>query len=113
MKILVRVQNYAAFIGFYKPETEINSKLNGRNVSMLLSYCIFCISSTAYLLFDSNTLAQYQECFFGWSTVTAVFIAFLIFILKLIDVFQVLENTEKMIQKRKQTFRTIVKYFET
>lgn len=100
MKLLAQIQAYAAFVGLHRPPPGINTTFNRRNIVFILSFGIFFISSTAFLIFNAKTFLEYEECFFGWCTCSFVYVGIIIFFRKLIDTFDYVEKLEQTFEKR-------------
>lgn len=103
MKVCILLQNYVANIGIYSVQSG-ESIFNRRNVTVALVFGQGFISVTAYMLFGSKTIREYEEGFFGWALLTIANIGIYAIILKTVPIFQLIEHVENLIEKRKLFF---------
>lgn len=81
----------------------MKKKINQRNIGVLLSLGLFVISSFTFIYFDAEQPNEYAESVFGWMSVSSIFIVFLNYIQKSDSIFRLIENFERIVEKRKKT----------
>lgn len=101
MKLFQACQEYMAIIGVRPLLPGEKHPFNRQNVRVLLVFGLAFILTSAFLIFDAQTLRQYAECFYAWSSVFAIFVGVLLVILKTEDLFQLINDLEIMIQNSK------------
>lgn len=95
-------QKYCKTIGIQLPETNRKGcKYNWINLGFFICSIEFFITSSAYLLYDANSMAEYGIVFFVLTTVIECMVAYLISILKVKEISEFIENCEDFIEKSK------------
>lgn len=102
MKICQAVEEYAAIIGIHPLQPGETQPFNRRNVGVLLIFGLFFTSITKFLLYDAETLQQYNEVFHTWITLLCVYAGFLFYILNTNHIYRLIENMEKFIDDGKR-----------
>lgn len=99
-KIMVKwfllTRKYAENIGVNAIQLDYKNKINRRSVTVYLIFGFYFMLTTCYLLFDAKTLQDYALAFFLWISVVMTFFGYLAQTVKLREIFQIIENMEKL-----------------
>lgn len=101
MKVFKHTRIYGAVIGIVPIAPGVLAKYNRRNLTVLLIFGVFFILSTAFILFDANTLKEHANAFFLWISVLVTFFAFFAVINIKLEMCDFLDKTEKIAENRK------------
>lgn len=96
MKLFKVCIEKAAFLGIY-PIGSKKDQFNRRNIAFLLLYTIFAAASIAFMVFDANTMLDYEQSFFALLTSAMIAADFYVFIQKSCQIFRLVARVEKLI----------------
>lgn len=100
MKLFQVCQKYMAIIGIRRLLPDEKFPFNRRNVGILFIFGQSFIAASAFLVFDAKTLKEYTECLYTWISVLGVLIGLALVIIRTEEIFQLIENMEKMVEQR-------------
>lgn len=101
MKVLQSVRNSLIFLGVYQPQVFENSlRLNVRIVFVVVAYGLFGIGTTMFFFVEAETLLDYSDSLFAFSGVDIGFFMLTIILIKVVEIFKLIESFEDIIQRR-------------
>lgn len=102
MQRLVMIRESLSRLGISEPQAfEKFRRFNKRNICGLAVYIIYNILSVMSIICDAETLSEYSDGIFIFSSTMVLNGYFINFVVKTQDTFILIENFENIIQKRK------------
>lgn len=102
MKIFQSTQNALKMLGIYRAQTfHQSNRLNVKNLSVLMLFGLFFIATILYLIFDAKTFIEYSQSMYGFAVGLALLTLFITIIWKSPQIFQLIDNYENTIARRK------------
>lgn len=105
MKFLQQMQKYYEILGIVRPKK--SQKYRSFNLKTLIAiffYVQHTIASTSFLLIEAKGIREYAESLFWCITMAVSFFNAYIIILKGGEIFQMITNFEKIIEKREYLY---------
>lgn len=93
------IRSFFQAMGIHLSEPNQKFSFNAKNVLISSSIALFFISSTAFFLFEANSIDEYGLSFYGSATELAVFVTFQINIFYMAKILRIFEKFEKLIEK--------------
>lgn len=100
MKLFETVQKNVVVIGIYQID-DSKSVFNHRNLLFLFLYGSFTLSAAAFMLFDANTMQDYELSFFALLSLSFTFVDFFVFVKKAYRITHIVNRSEITINSRK------------
>ncbi|XP_055306350.1 odorant receptor 94a-like [Sitodiplosis mosellana] len=102
MKIFDLIRHHFEFVGISTTQTT-KHPFNVRNVAILVTFAQFFISSMAFLLFEAKTIREFADSFYAAATTFGVSNVFIPNIFNMANIFQLIDDSDAIIQKRCHT----------
>lgn len=102
MKLFVSLKLTYAKWGIRPIETGSKHSFNFTNCLALLLVIQFCMTATIYLIRNANSVPEYADSFYTFSTSGLNVLNILLIVLKSANIHQLIENIEKVIEQRNQ-----------
>lgn len=102
MKFLQSVQKHFATLGISSSQS--NHKypfINGKILMVYLGFLLGIISFCVFLILEVNNFQEYTETIFRITLLICMFITFMIVILKMGQLFRLIDDCEKLVDKSK------------
>lgn len=104
IKLFKFIQKSFQGIGIYPPQlNQTHNPINPTFWLNLFCHAQFFVSSTAYLLFEADSMIEYGLVFFIDATVIGCFIFYLISFWETKAIFNYIENCERFVEKSEYT----------
>lgn len=103
IKLFQFVQKFHRFIGIYPREPNQKHSTNWTQATCLISYAQYLCTTSAFLLFEANSLFDFGFVFFTLAAVVNCIAIYLIFIWQSQNTYEFIENCERFIEKSELT----------
>lgn len=95
-------QKHYRAIGIYPTQSnQKHSSFNSKNSIFLFCFIQFCISMTAFIIFEANNMLDYAIASFGLVTTTIIMAIYLLTLWQKENTVKFIENCEAFIEKSK------------
>lgn len=84
-----------------KAQNSLFASYNWRNLTVLLLFLIMSTASVAFFLYKAHSFTEYSDSFYQSITFSFIGICFLSVIPKMNDIFILMENYERFVEKSK------------
>lgn len=101
MKLFLLLKQHFSILGIHLDQDHQKSSINRRIFLILLIHAHFIGSSIGFLLFESNSILEFADCFYIINTALASAIILLSNISKMHSIFELINTLETIIENSK------------
>lgn len=108
LKLFQSVRQFYLDMGLYPSQSNGNCVPNARNSFILLSMILFCITSSAFFLFEAKSIAEYGISFYMSLSEMEMTCFFLIIAWKMPKILELIDGMEQFIAKSKPNISGLI-----
>lgn len=99
MKLFQSICRFYQVVGIQPPQLNQNYSFRWMHLICVFFLIQLICTTVAFILFEAKSIVEYAEAFFPASTEIANMVNFIVCIFKITNIFQLIENFEKFIEK--------------
>lgn len=101
IKLFLTAQKYFEMMGIYSSQLNRTFVLNAKILLFFVSMIRFLIDQMLFLKFKANTIIEYGVAVYGLITQCTIIVVLLIVLLKVANIFELIEYAEEFIETSK------------